>query len=204
MKSAFIRLACVIALCLTAMTASHGADLKSPADFASIADETERSTALFTEMGKVLTHPRCVNCHPRGDSPLRGDAMVPHVPPVRRGGEDGMGVPGMRCTTCHGNENVAYTVGEGSIPGHQIWHLAPKSMAWEGVGLFGICRQIKDVERNGGRSLEELHEHNAEDGLVGWGWNPGEGREPAPGTQALFGALTKAWIDTGAHCPPEG
>lgn len=130
--------------------------------------------------------------------------MVQHVPPVQRGGEDGMGVPGMRCNTCHGNENVAYTVGGGSIPGHQVWHLAPGSMAWEGVGLFGICQQIKDVERNGGRSLTELHEHNAEDGLVGWGWNPGPGREPAPGTQALFGALTKAWIDTGAHCPKEG
>ena len=77
-------------------------------------------------------------------------------------------------------------------------------MAWEGVGLFGICQQIKDVERNGGKTLEELHEHNAEDGLVGWGWNPGPGREPAPGTQALFGALTKAWIDTGAHCPKDG
>lgn len=204
MISSFFRKSYAAAFILAATTASHGAELKSPADFGSIADETERSQALFTEMGKVLTHPRCVNCHPKSDSPLQGDAMVTHIPPVQRGGESGMGVPGMRCSTCHGNGNVAYTVGEGSIPGHEVWHLAPRSMAWEGVGLFGICQQIKDMERNGGKTLEDLHEHNAEDGLVGWGWNPGEGREPAPGTQALFGELTRAWIDTGAHCPTDG
>ena len=43
--------------------------------------------------------------------------------------------------------------------------------------------------------------HMAEDSLVGWGWNPGVGREPAPGTQKEFGALFKAWVDTGAVCP---
>ena len=29
----------------------------------------------------------------------------------------------------------------------------------------------------------------------------GAGREPAPGSQEQVGALIKAWIDTGAHCP---
>ena len=193
-------IACAAALCLAA-PALAADDLKEPKDFMQITDEMARSKALFTEMGKVLQHPRCINCHPRGDSPLQGDAMIKHNPPVQRGDEAGMGLPGMRCTTCHGNENVAYTVGEGSIPGHEIWHLAPASMAWEGKSLFGICQQIKDVNRNGGRTLEELHEHNAEDGLVGWGWEPGPGREAAPGSQAIFGALTKAWIDSGAHCP---
>jgi hypothetical protein len=41
----------------------------------------------------------------------------------------------------------------------------------------------------------------AEDSLVGWGWHPGAGRAPAPGTQAEFGALIKAWADSGAACP---
>jgi hypothetical protein len=41
----------------------------------------------------------------------------------------------------------------------------------------------------------------ANDDLVAWGWNPGAGREPAPGTQAQLGELVKAWIDAGAHCP---
>ena len=55
--------------------------------------------------------------------------------------------------------------------------------------------------RNGGKTLAQLVEHNSHDGLVGWGWNPGDGRAPAPGTQAEFGALTKAWVDSGAKCP---
>ena len=62
--------------------------------------------------------------------------------------------------------------------------LVVAGMAWvEHTWLF-------DPERNGGRSMAELHEHNAEDGLVGWGWHPGEGREPAPGSQEIFGELT--------------
>jgi hypothetical protein len=38
------------------------------------------------------------------------------------------------------------------------------------------------------------------DPLVGWAWNPGADREPAAGTQAAFGALIKAWADSGAAC----
>ena len=55
--------------------------------------------------------------------------------------------------------------------------------------------------RNGGKDLAAIVHHSAEDHLVGWGWNPGAGRTPAPGTQKEFGALMKAWADTGAHCP---
>lgn len=173
--------------------------LQSPADFAAISDEAERSVALFNEMGKVLTHPRCVNCHPRGDSPLQGMAMKEHQPPVVRGAGN-MGATGMRCMTCHGSENVAYDTQPGSIPGHPRWRLAPPEQAWEGKSLKQICEQLKDEDRSH-MTLAELHEHNANDTLVGWGWNPGDGRQPAPGSQAVFGDLTQAWIDSGARCP---
>ena len=127
--------------------------------------------------------------------------MTPHNPPVVRG-PDNHGPPGMECATCHGPANVKLVgVSLQSMPGHPDWHLAPKSMAWVGVSLGDICRQIKDPARNGGKTLEQIHHHHAEDTLVGWGWNPGEGREPAPGTQQRFGELTRAWIDSGAACP---
>ncbi|QDX26662.1 Isoquinoline 1-oxidoreductase subunit [Sphingomonas suaedae] len=174
--------------------------LKPVAAFATISDPAARSAAIFTEMGKVLTHPRCINCHPRTDSPLQGDDMRFHMPPVERGPK-GEGVAGMECSTCHGPRNVTFADGKGSIPGHPLWHLAPASMAWEGKTLREICEQLKDRKRNGGKTLAQIHEHNASDTLVGWGWNPGPGRTPAPGTQAQFGALTKAWIDSGAKCP---
>lgn len=176
-------------------------ELRPPSSFADMPDAAARSTALFNEAAKVITHPRCMNCHPATDRPLQGNDQRPHLPRVA-GGEGGTGVPGLNCTACHGRENVTL-VGTSlrSVPGHPKWHLAPLEMAWEGKSLGAICEQIKDPARNGGRDLAALHDHMAKDDLVGWGWNPGAGREPAPGTQALFGEIVKAWIDTGAHCP---
>lgn len=179
------------------------ADLKPASTFQSISNEKQRSVALFEEAGKVIQHPRCVNCHPATDRPLQNISMHPHQPPVTRG-EGGMGVPGMMCTTCHSSENVT-VIGQAetlkSIPGNPNWHLAPIEMAWEGKSLGAICTQIKDPQRNGGKSLDEIVEHMAHDDLVGWGWKPGEGREPVPGTQEAFGELIKAWVQTGAACP---
>jgi hypothetical protein len=170
--------------------------LASPESFAAIADTAERSAALFGELGKVLTHPRCVNCHPAGDHPRQGDQARLHQPPVERGA-DGHGLPAMRCSICHQQANFD----PARVPGHPEWHLAPREMAWEAKSLGEICAQIKDRERNGGRSLEELVHHIGTDTLVGWAWAPGAGRRPAPGTQKQAGALVEAWVQTGAVCP---
>lgn len=170
--------------------------LRPAESFAGITDETARSVALFEEAGKVLQHPRCVNCHPAGDRPLQGDEARLHIPAVQRG-DGGLGVAGLRCTTCHGAANYD----PAGVPGHPEWHLAPIEMAWEGRTLGEICTQIKDPERNGGMDMAGLVEHMAKDSLVGWGWAPGAGRTPAPGDQASFGALFAAWAETGAHCP---
>lgn len=170
--------------------------LKPVSAFAAIADQNERSVALFTEAGKVIQHPRCLNCHPAGNRPLQGEDGHPHVPPVQRGAA-GFGAVGMQCPICHQRANVELA----GVPGHPLWHLAPIEMAWEGKSLGEICVQIKDPERNGGMSLDELVHHMSEDSLVGWGWAPGTGRSPAPGSQELFGALIEAWVETGAACP---
>ena len=185
---------------LIALPAAAQQDLRGPEAFEDIADDDERAAALFEEMALVLEHPRCLNCHPVDDSPRQGLDMALHQPPVVRGA-NGMGVVGMQCSTCHGYENVSYVGAEGSIPGHSPWHLAPASMGWIGLTTAEICAQIQDPERNGNRTLAEVHEHHAEDGLVGWAWDPGDGREAAPGTQEIFGRLTQAWIDAGAGCP---
>jgi hypothetical protein len=172
-------------------------ELQSPSAFQSIGDRAQRSRAIFAEIGKVLTHPRCMNCHPAGDQPLQGADHRIHFPPARRAGL------GDSCAACHTDRNVTLheTASFQSIPGHPRWELAPLSMAWEGKSLGDICRQIKDKDRNGGRDLALLQEHIAKDDLVAWGWNPGAGRELAPGNQEIAGQLTKAWIDSGAECP---
>ena len=120
------------------------ADLRSVESFAQIADATQRSAALFTEAGKVILHPRCVNCHPATDRPLQGDGGQPHEPPVRRG-KYGHGVPALRCATCHTTANYD-AVG---LPGHSGWRVAPAAMAWEGRSLGQICAQLKDPAKNG-------------------------------------------------------
>jgi hypothetical protein len=176
--------------------------LRDPSAFASISDQAARSRALFTEAAKVITSPRCMNCHPAGNRPTQANDMHVHMPPVVRG-DNGDGVPGNTCGACHTDRN--FTLSEHSsyqsIPGHPRWALAPVEMAWQGKSIAEICRQLKDPARNGGRDLALLHEHAAGDDLIAWGWQPGAGRDPAPGMQREFGALIQAWIDTGAQCP---
>src|SRR5262249_53995170 len=99
--------------------------LKPVSDFSEITDEKDRSIALFTKAGKVIQHPRCVNCHPAGDRPQQGDDGHPHQPLVVRGA-DGFGAIGMHCPTCHQRENFD----PGGVPGHPKWHLAP--LRWHG------------------------------------------------------------------------
>jgi hypothetical protein len=173
-------------------------ELRAVADFAGIPDRAQRSRALFAEASRVLLHPRCVNCHPAGDVPHQGAEMVLHDPPVERGPDD-RGVVGMECTSCHQDRNQALA----RVPGAPGWHLAPIEMAWVGKSAGEVCAQMKDPARNGGKTLAQIVEHNAHDELVAWGWAPGADREPVPGTQAQFGALVAAWVDTGAECPDE-
>jgi hypothetical protein len=170
--------------------------LRGPESFSSIANPTERSRALFVEAGRVLQHPRCLNCHPVGERPTQGNDGHPHSPLVVRGSHD-MGAIAMRCATCHQDANYEPS----GVPGHPLWHVAPKSMAWQNKSLGQICAQIKDPKRNGGKKLSAIQEHMAHDSLVGWAWRPGGNREPAPGTQAQLGALIAAWIESGAACP---
>ena len=183
----------------TAVPAVAGSrQLRAPEEFAGIADRDERSRALFAEAAQVFMHPRCLNCHPNGDVPLQGMDGRPHDPPVVRGDDD-RGAVGMACAGCHQDKNLELA----RVPGAPGWHLAPREMAWVGKSPRQLCEQLRDPARNGGKSLAQMVEHNAHDELVGWGWDPGHGREPAPGTQAQFGALIAAWVETGAACPQE-
>jgi hypothetical protein len=175
--------------------AQNSTELRAPSAFAGITEPQARSRALFTEAAKVIMNPRCMNCHPAADRPTQGNDMHAHLPPVAHGAGS--------CQTCHTDRN--FTLMERasyqSIPGHPRWDVAPIEMAWQGKSASEICQQIKDPQRNGGRSLELLHDHLAKDDLIAWAWHPGAGRDPVPGTQERLGELVRAWIDSGAACP---
>src|ERR1700751_1856790 len=72
---------------------------KDPSEFISISNQHERSRAIFGEIGKLLTNPRCMNCHPAGDHPLQGNDQHEHMPPVWRGETGHMATNCAGCTT---------------------------------------------------------------------------------------------------------
>lgn len=94
------------------------------------------SRAAFIDVARVLTHPRCMNCHTATDFPRQGDDRHPHIMNVRRG-LDNHGGPAMSCSACHGSANNRAT----GVPGaKEDWHLAPLSMAWEGLSPPALVR----------------------------------------------------------------
>jgi hypothetical protein len=171
------------------------------ADRVPAAEATNDSENLFMQMHGVLIHPRCLNCHPKGDSPRQGDEARLHLPPMTRGAKDS-GPAGMHCDTCHQRANFSAS----GVPGAPNWHVAPLAMAWEDKTPGEICRQMLDRRRNGNKSLAQIVEHLTEDQLVAWGWNPGvdvtgRAREPVPVPKPEFNRIVHAWAKSGAACP---
>jgi hypothetical protein len=181
--------------------------LASAVLFAVLAGDAQTSTqpdasasrAAFLQLYRVLTSPRCQNCHSAGEAPLQGDDSHVHIQNVKRGA-DGHGVTAMRCDTCHQTVNLP---GEHMPPGNPKWALPPPQhkMVFVGRSPAELCQQIKDPKQNGGRSLDQLLDHVANDDLVGWGWNPGDGRTLPPLSRPETAAQMKIWIAGGAACP---
>lgn len=194
-----IRIALVLGVCaiVTIAFAELG---ESSRDKTQTTIEKESEEA-FDKVMSVLMHKRCVNCHPAGDTPLQGEDSHPHNFGVARG-EDGHGLAGYTCNTCHTSENNDYS----GVPGAPHWAVAPASMAWEGKTRVEIATQMMDPEKNGGRSHHEIEEHLTEHELVLWAWAPGvdsEGNErekPPLGKEEYISAV-KEWIENGAVIP---
>ncbi len=155
--------------------------------------------AAFNRAWTVFDSPRCRNCHPSGDAPLQGDDGHVHIQDVKRGAA-GIGVYGMKCSTCHQAANL---LGANMPPGNPKWSLPPANMKMviQGETAGEFCRQLKDPAKNGHRTLAQIIEHVSSDDLVGWGWNPGDGRTLPPLSRSEFVAAMKAWVDNGAACP---
>ncbi len=164
--------------------------------------QSQPSNEAFDKIMLVLTHQRCINCHPSGDKPIKGDNNhVTRSLGISRG-EHGLGLQGISCETCHTDENNDFS----GVPGAPHWALAPKDMAWEGKTRVEIARQMMDPKRNGGRSAHAIMEHLTEHELVMWAWDPGidvEGvpREKPPVPKSEFIAAVKEWINNGAIIP---
>lgn len=159
----------------------------------------DAARAAFLAAVPVFTHPRCLNCHAAGDFPRQGDDSRVHAQNVRRGA-DGRGVLTQKCGSCHMSHNLP----EAHLPpGAPGWKLPPAAtpMVWERKSPGEICRQLKDSSQNGRRPLAQIVQHVQTNALVKWGWDPGPGRAPVPGTQADFAKNIAAWAAAGGACP---
>lgn len=184
---------------------SDNENFKSDNEITKKADDdlTDREKSLqgFDKMMQVLTHKRCVNCHPAGDRPHQGEDSHVHNFNVQRG-DANFGTSAFNCNTCHHEENNDFA----GIPGAPEWSLAPKRMAWEGLSRVEIARSMMDPKINGGRDLEHTVEHLTEHALVLWAWEPGvdnEGnpREKPPVPKEEYIAAVKKWAEHGAVIP---
>lgn len=156
----------------------------------------EESKEAFIEAYKVFMHPRCLNCHPAGDTPFQGDAGVLHTQGVKRG-PDGKGLYAMKCKNCHQDAN---TPGEGMPPGHPNWHLPPanRKMVFEGKSPRQLAMNFKDPKFTGFNTMDKFLHHIEDDTLVKNSFTYGT---PPPLSHEEFAAKVKEWIDKGAALP---
>ncbi len=68
------------------------------------------------------------------------------------------------CRACHQATNSA----DGRVPGVKDWHLAPRSMTWQGLGKKAVCLQMRDPARNGNRKTPALSHDDFVKALVAW------------------------------------
>jgi hypothetical protein len=176
---------------------------------------------LFLRAYEVFSHPRCSNCHPRDDRPRWGPTGQVHGMNVQRGEDHsddprgpagGYGRIGMQCKTCHQKTNGELLnsppgAGKQKPTGELLtWRLAPRKMGWAGLTATELCMQLNSLVPGGGREgIDAVIEHIVKpeklDPLVAWAWDPGPGREPAPGTLDQFVQVLKWWKDRDAVCP---
>jgi hypothetical protein len=160
--------------------------------------DSVESVKAFMDVYKVLTSPRCMNCHPAGDVPLQGDDNRLHNMTPQRG-SDGKGIYAMKCSNCHQPTNIA---GLNTPPGNPNWHLPPANMKmiFQGRTANQLAKQLVNPKTNGNKTMQQLIAH-ADDGLVKAGWDPGEGRTVPPMSYEEFKKAWITWIKSGAYAP---
>ncbi len=204
-KSLFPLIAAGIMLTsISLVTARYGPDEDLPAEVTAESSEVvnieEESEIAFNKMMDVLTHQRCINCHPNDDIPKQGEDQHPHRFGITRVNS----MTATNCNTCHQSSNNDYS----GVPGAPEWALAPDKMRWEGLSRIEIAQSMMNPENNGGRSAEDVMHHLTEHELVLWAWEPGvdaEGnpREKPPVPVDEYVSAVKKWIEMGAVIPEQ-
>jgi hypothetical protein len=152
---------------------------------------------LFAPIAEVMRHPRCVNCHVKGDAPLNGDDGHAHPMRIVRGA-DGLGAPAARCYACHRDAAIGAAP---FVPAAPNWKLAPVAMAWQVLTTSELCEALSNQIRNGKYNETSLREHFANDKAVGTAWQAGGGRTPVSTPRQNLVAAVARWTGAGRPCP---
>ncbi len=180
-------------------------------DFPEGSVSAEDGLASWQKFYEVASHPRCSNCHvgadnrPMWSGPSYGRTR-PHGMNITAG-ESRIGSEALVCSTCHTTltapDPAANAKPHGAPMVADSWMLAPVEAEWFGKSSSYICNQLKDLERNGDRTIREVAGHLDHDLILHWAWAPGGNREPAPHSlQEAMDALMK-WAAAGTPCPSE-
>ena len=173
----------------------------------------DQTTGLdaWSRIYSVFSHPRCANCHvddrniPMWSGPSYGEAR-PHGMHIKAGASR-IGIESLPCSTCHTQSQEFDTAPHAPPRTGHAWMLAPVEFLWYGQDSETICNQVRDPNRNGGRDDAGLVEHIIHDAeiraFITWGFNPGGGREPAPGTMQQHLDDMVTWTAAGMPCPTD-
>lgn len=206
-----LRLALTVATSLTLGTfafaqAEHGLDMSALPEAGTVAPED--GLAAWDSIHTVLTHPRCLNCHVGADHvPLWGTVEDPdriHGMAINAG-ESRIGAEILSCNACHQTSTRPNSVPHAAPHTGMDWRLAPVEFQWTDRTSAEICAQMRDPDRNGGRDAAGLIEHIVHDaellGFITWSFDPGAGRNPAPGSLQAHLEDMAIWTAAGMPCP---
>lgn len=186
---------------------THGLDVSSLPELGTVSED--EGLDAWDRIHGVASHPRCVNCHvgedniPVWSGPSYGDRRAHGM--AINAGESRIGAGSLSCNACHQTSTVPQELPHAAPRLGMDWQLAPVEFQWIDRTSTEICQQMRDPERNGGRDAAGLVEHILHDaelfGFISWGFDPGPGREPAPGSLQTHLEDMAIWAAAGMPCP---
>lgn len=160
--------------------------------------------AAWERIYDVASHPRCTNCHvgesgrPAWDDLGYGKERLHGMNIVA--GESRIGAESIPCRVCHISAEGANAVPHAAPQIDEAWRLPPVELAWRGKTSVEVCEQLRDPETNDGFDMAELVEHVRTSAFVSYGFTPGAGRTPAPGSPEILAQDLQIWAAAGTPC----
>ncbi len=166
-------------------------------------DMTAGATA-WSKIYAVASHPRCTNCHVGSSGRPAWDDLG--FGPKRLHGmnitadDSRIGALSVPCRTCHIGAAGKNDLPHAAPQVDDAWRLPPVELAWRGKTSAEVCQQFRNPETNDGFDVVQLVEHVRTSVFVSYGFTPGAGRNPAPGSVEELAIHLEEWGAAGMPC----